>query len=325
RSGGHFATLYTHIDDFVESLRTATPAGMMESRRLPGSGAGPSPDRLIIGSEGALGIITEAWMRLQDRPRFRASASVLFDDFQRAAEAVQALAQSGLNPSNCRLVDANECLVSGVNDGSAHVLVLGFESADHEVGAKMARALELVRDHGGKVDEAGLAGAEGHKHGAVGAWRRTFIRMPYFREVLTGYGIIQDTFETAITWDRFEAFHQAVMAATAQALEAVTGKPGIVTCRFTHVYPDGPAPYYGFHALGDRTRLLDQWWAIKRAVSDAVIAQGGTITHHHAVGRNHMPWYQQQSPRLFARALRGAKAALDPNGIMNPGVLVDLA
>jgi alkyldihydroxyacetonephosphate synthase len=317
RSGGHFATLYTHIDDFVESLRTVTPAGVMESRRLPGSGAGPSPDRLMLGSEGALGIITEAWMRLQDRPRFRAAAGVLFGDFLKAAAAVRAVAQSGLNPSNCRLVDATECLVTGVNDGSAHLMVLGFESADHPVEAAMARALEIVRDHGGEVEARRGEGS------AVKAWRDAFLRMPYFREVLTGYGIIYDTFETAITWDRFEALHGRVMAATARAIETATGKPGLVSCRFTHVYPDGPAPYYGFHALGDRPRMLEQWRAIKRAASDAVIAEGGTITHHHAVGRDHMPWYKQQRPPLFAAALERAKAALDPNGIMNPGVLVD--
>jgi len=322
RSGGHFATLYTHIDDFVESVRTVTPAGILESRRLPGSGAGPSPDRLMIGSEGALGIITEAWMRLQDRPRFRAAAAVLFDDFAKAAEAVRAVAQSGLNPSNCRLVDATECLVSGVNDGTAHVLVLGFESADHAVDAMMARALELARDHGGETPPAAAAGARADAVDAVGAWRRAFIRMPYFREALTGFGIIQDTFETAITWDRFPAFHHAVMTAAADAMAAASGRPGLVSCRFTHVYPDGPAPYYSFHALGDRPRLLDQWWAIKRAVSDTVIAEGGTITHHHAVGRDHMPWYERQRPPLFAEALRGAKAALDPGGIMNPGVLL---
>ncbi len=322
RSGGHFATLYTHIDDFVESVRSVTPAGTIETRRLPGSGAGPSPDRLMIGSEGALGIITEAWMRLQDRPRFRASASVLFDDFPKAAEAVRAVAQSGLNPSNCRLVDATECLVTGVGDGTAHVLVLGFESADHAVEAGMARALELACDHGGEAEPAAAAGAGRRNEGAVGAWRRAFIRMPYFREALTGFGIIQDTFETAITWDRFQAFHDTVMTATGRAIEAATGKPGFVSCRFTHVYADGPAPYYSFHALGDRRRLLDQWWTIKRAVSDTVIAEGGTITHHHAVGRDHMEWYDRQRPPLFAEALRGAKAALDPNGIMNPGVLL---
>ena len=127
RSGGHFATLYTHIDDFVESLRVVTPAGTMESRRLPGSGAGPSPDRLMIGSEGALGVITEAWMRLQDRPTFRAGAAVAFDDFLAGAQAVRAVGQAGLFPSNLRLVDAAECAANGVNDGSFALLVLAFE------------------------------------------------------------------------------------------------------------------------------------------------------------------------------------------------------
>ena len=323
RSGGHYASLYTHIDDFVESLRTVTPAGVMESRRLPGSGAGPSPDRLMIGSEGALGVITEAWMRLQHKPTFRASASIPFEDFGAAAEAVRALTQSGLFPTNCRLLDAGEAELNQAGDGSAHILVLGFESADHPVEPWMARALELARDHGGVWDAPGEAG-DSHKAGAVGAWRHAFLRMPFFREISIGWGVISDTFETAVTWDRFHEFHASVMAATRQAIEAATGKPGIVTCRFTHVYPDGPAPYYSFRAMGDRTRLLEQWREIKTAASDAVIGLGGTITHHHAVGRDHRPWYDRQRPDLFAAALKAAKGALDPNGIMNPGVLVDV-
>ena len=129
----------------------------------------------------------------------------------------------------------------------------------------------------------------------------------------------------AVVWDRFEAFHATVMATTAAAIRQVTGRPGIVSCRFTHVYPDGPAPYYSFHALGRKSALLDQWRAIKQAANDAVAGAGGTITHHHAVGRDHMPWYNRQRPALFAAALGGAKAALDPAGIMNPGVLIDRA
>lgn len=316
RSGGHFATLYTHIDDFVESVRLVTPAGAIESRRLPGSGAGPSPDRLAIGSEGSLGVITEAWMRLQDKPRHRAGAAVSFADFFKAAEAVRALAQSGLNPANCRLVDAEECRVNGVNDGSAHLLVLGFESAHYDVAPHMARALEIVRDHGGRIDAGG--GGEG----AVAAWRNAFIRMPYFRELITPWAIINDTFETAITWERFPAFHRSIMDATHGAIEAATGRKGLVTCRFTHVYPDGPAPYYSFHARGERRALLKQWMAIKNAASDAVIAGGGTITHHHAVGRDHMKWYERQRPKLFGAALKAAKSVLDPAGIMNPGVIL---
>ncbi len=313
RSGGHFATLYTHIDDFVESLRVVTPAGALESRRLPGSGAGPSPDRLMIGSEGALGVITEAWMRLQDRPRHRAGAAVAFDDFVAGARAVRAVAQAGLYPSNLRLVDAAECAATGVNDGSFALLVLAFEAADHPVDAWQERALEVVQDHGGKV----LPDAA-----AAEAWRTAFIRMPYQREVLVPRDLIVDTFETAITWDRFEAFHDAVRSATEAAIVEATGKAGLVTCRFTHVYPDGPAPYFSFHAAGRAGALLEQWRHIKSTASDAVIDGGGTITHHHAVGRDHMPWYQRQRPALFGAALAAAKRTLDPAGILNPGVLL---
>ena len=313
RSGGHFATLYTHIDDFVESLRAVTPAGVLQSRRLPGSGAGPSPDRLIIGSEGALGVITEAWMRLQDRPRYRAGAAVAFDDFLTGAHAVRSVAQAGLYPSNLRLVDAAECAANDVNDGSFALLVLAFESADHPVEAWQARALELVQDHGGRL----LPDA-----GAAEAWRTAFIRMPYQREVLVPRDLIVDTFETAITWDRFEAFHERVKSATEQSILEATGSAGLVTCRFTHVYPDGPAPYFSFHAAGRAGALLEQWRQIKERGSDAVIEGGGTITHHHAVGRDHMPWYQRQRPALFGAALAAAKRVLDPGGILNPGVLV---
>ena len=160
RSGGHYATLYTHIDEFVESLRTVTPAGTLESRRLPGSGAGPSPDRLMIGSEGALGIITEAWMRLQDRPTHRASAALRFADFASAAAAIRAVGQAGLYPTNLRLVDSEEARLAGAGDGSFHLAVLAFESADHPVDAWMSRALECMADHGADFDPEAAAQAE---------------------------------------------------------------------------------------------------------------------------------------------------------------------
>jgi alkyldihydroxyacetonephosphate synthase len=312
RSGGHFATLYTHIDDFVESLRTITPAGAMESRRLPGSGAGPSPDRLIIGSEGALGVITEAWMRLQGRPRFRGDAVFGFPDFFTAAKAVRAIAQAGLYPSNLRVIDNDEAGTYGVNAYEESLLVLAFESADHPVEAWMARAIELLKDHGGR------------RHADEGAglrWRMAFIRMPYARELTVPMDIISDTFESAITWDKFEAFHEAVREATEDALKEATGHAGIVSTRFTHVYPDGPAVYYTFSVKGAPGRLIEQWRLIKTRASDALIAAGGTITHHHAVGRDHMPWYRTQRPTLFGKALEAAKRTLDPAGIMNPGVL----
>jgi alkyldihydroxyacetonephosphate synthase len=330
RSGGHYATLYTHIDDFVESLRVVTPCGVSESRRLPGSGAGPSPDRLFLGSEGALGIVTEAWMRLQDRPRFRAGTSVRFegkDAFQRGARAVRALSQSGLYPANCRLLDPAEARNSGAGAGDAAVLVLGFESADHALDAWMARAVECCRDAGGLVPEDAVRtrSDEGAaREGAAGAWRSAFLAMPYALNVFARAAIVAETFETAITWDRFEAFHADVSQRVSDALKQICGA-GTLTCRFTHVYPDGPAPYYSFAAPGRRGSELAQWDAIKAAASEAVLAGGGTITHHHAVGRVHRPWYDRQRPEPFAAALRAAKQALDPAGVMNPGVLVDPA
>ena len=321
RSGGHFASLHTHIDDFVESLRVVTPAGVLETRRLPGSGAGPSPDRMFIGSEGILGVISRAWMRLQPRPDFRAGASIRFPSFFDAARAVRAVAQAGLYPSNCRILDPQEAFNTGAADGSFAIMVLAFESGDHPLDAWMARALECCADHRGTPEPAKASDA--HLQGAAGIWRNAFIRMPYAREFLAPAGLINDTFETAITWDRFENFHDKVKAATERAILEATGVKGEVTCRFTHVYPDGPAPYFSFHALGRHGALLEQWQAIKNVASDALIAAGGTITHHHAVGRDHRPWYDRQRPELFASALRAAKRELDPQGMLNPGVLID--
>jgi alkyldihydroxyacetonephosphate synthase len=311
RAGGHFATLWTHADDLVESVRAITPTGAWESRRLPGSGAGPSPDRMLLGSEGILGVITEAWMRVQPRPGHRAARGVRFPDFLRGAAAVRELSQSGLHPSGCRLVDPVEAATSGAADGSAALLVLGFESVDHPVDHLLTRALEICRAHRGEWDEDGDGGS-------VGAWRDSFLRMPYLRDALVQLGVLSDTFETAITWERFADFHSAVVGATREAL----GEPCRVTCRLTHVYPDGPAPYFTVLAPARRGDEVAQWREMKAAASDAIIAAGGTITHHHAIGRDHRPWYDRQRPERFAAALAAAKAAVDPAGILNPGVLI---
>jgi alkyldihydroxyacetonephosphate synthase len=327
RAGGHFATLQTHVDELVESLRVVTPAGTTESRRLPGSGAGPSPDRLFLGSEGILGVITEAWMRLQDRPVWRCSASVHFGDYAAAVDATRAVAQSGLNPANCRLLDPVEAFLTvGVATGGG-VLLLGFESADHPVDASMDRAIDLCRGHGGTVPEPprAVGGPDGSdetgRDSASAAWRSSFLRMPYHRDALAQHGMIVETFETACTWDRFPALHAAVTEAATRALDEICGG-GVLTCRFTHVYPDGPAPYFGVYAAGRWGSQIRQWDELKSVVSDALTANGGTITHHHAVGRDHRPWYDRQRPDLFAAALSAAKQQLDPAGVLNPGVLL---
>ncbi len=336
RAGGHYATQYTHIDDFVQSTRMVTPSGVIETRRLPGSGAGPAPDRLVIGSEGTLGVITEAWMRLQDRPRFRAAASVRFADFKTAVACVRALSQSGLQPSNCRLLDAAEVAFSGVGDRKSPTLLLAFESADHALQAWTARALELAADHGGEFDAEAVRRSmvmaakneeAEHRKGSSGDWRDAFLRMPYWRDETTRRGAILDTFESAVTWSGFDDFYDGVRQDVGEAIQRATGHRATLSCRFTHIYPDGPAPYFTYaapaSASGDVVSALAMWRDIKVACNDAVVRHGGTSTHHHAVGRDHRTGYEIEVPSLMRRALAGAKQALDPQGVMNPGVLID--
>ncbi len=323
RAGGHFATGPTHIDDLVESIDAVTPSGRWSSRRLPGSGAGPSPDRLMLGSEGAFGVITGAWVRVQRRPTFRASATVRLPDLHAGLDALRAITQAGLQPSNARLLDAGEAQLNGAGDGTHAVLALGFEGADHPLSPALARAIELCRDHGGTVtdgphertgDETGAA------TGGAGAWRAAFLSAPYLRDALVRLGVIVETFETATTWDRVHDLVEDVPRAARDAATSLCGTAS-VTVRVTHAYPDGCAPYMTVLAPGVRGQEVARWDAIKAAASDAILAGGGTITHHHAVGRDHAPWYDQQVPTLHTASLRAVAETLDPNGVMNPGVL----
>jgi alkyldihydroxyacetonephosphate synthase len=317
RAGGHYATLHTHIDDLVESLRVVTPFGVNESWRLPGSGSGPSPDRLFLGSEGTLGVITEAWMRLQDRPRFKASASVAFADMTAAMAAVREIAQSGLHPANCRLLDPGEAALSGASTAGQCLLVLGVESAVRPVDGRLGELTDLARGCGGRISTGG-GGTD-----AADTWRSAFLRMPYVRDGLARMSAIVETFETACTWNRAPELYDTVRTEVGAAVEEVTGAPGLVNCRFTHVYPDGPAPYFTVIAAGRPGSEVAMWDDVKTAASEVLGRLGATITHHHAVGRDHRPGYDRQRPEPFAVALRAAKAALDPAGVLNPGVLID--
>jgi alkyldihydroxyacetonephosphate synthase len=323
RSGGHYATNHTHIDEFVESARMLTPAGWWEARRLPGGGAGPDPNRLVIGSEGILGIISEAWMRIQARPRFRATAGVAFPSWESGYEAARRIVQAKLWPANLRLLDPLLAQESAALDGRHALLIIGFESAELPQEWPVRQAVAIARDAGGAIDDEEIlisgSGEPTGRGGAVGAWRDAFIPRG---EAPAGIGMVTGTFETSITWDRWPAFDTAVREAAQRALNEICGG-GTLNCRFTHVYTDGPAPYYTFAGLYRPGLTHGDWMALKTAASDAIIANGGTITHHHAVGRQHRPWYDQERPEPFALALRAAKQALDPNGILNPGVLID--
>jgi alkyldihydroxyacetonephosphate synthase len=281
----------------------------------PARAPGPSPDRLLLGSEGILGVITEAWVRVRPRPTFKQAAGVTFGSFLEGAACVRALSQSGLRPANCRLIDATEAGYTGAGDGSRAVLVLGFESADHDVGAPMARAVAIAREHGGEVEERDDASG-----GAVGSWRGAFLRAPYLRDTFVAIGILSETFETAITWERFEGFHEQVLGAVREA----AGERALVSCRFTHVYPDGPAPYYTVLAPARRGEEVEQWAEIKAAASGALIAGG---RHDHAPPRGRPrppPLVRPQPPRPVRRGLRGGEGrARTPAGILNPRVLPD--
>eukprot|EP00747_Dinoflagellata_sp_TGD_P008526 gnl/TRDRNA2_/TRDRNA2_118155_c1_seq1.p1 gnl/TRDRNA2_/TRDRNA2_118155_c1~~gnl/TRDRNA2_/TRDRNA2_118155_c1_seq1.p1 ORF type:complete len:411 (-),score=74.96 gnl/TRDRNA2_/TRDRNA2_118155_c1_seq1:57-1109(-) len=336
----------------LQSLRLVAPCGTTETRRLPASGAGPAEHRLYAGSEGTLGVITEAWVRLRKRPTARASATVLFsgsdadDAFSRGAAAVREIALSGLQPANLRLVYGNEIArtqAAGQGNKLAHaaVLLLGLEAEDASwaalLDAQLLQMLEVAEaKHKGSVVAKRLASVQegagaGEREGIAGSWGQGFMAGGYnFSVSCLMPDVILNTFETACTWRDFPRLHQAALEATRAAIRRECGVEGEVTCRFTHVYPDGPAPYYTIVVRGvkDTTpsggedHRITRWLEIKRAAMDAVIANGGTATHHHAIGRLHRPHYEAERGALFGPTLSVAKAKHDPAGIMAPGVLL---
>ena len=324
RAGGHFATLYTHIDDLVESVRALTPAGVWESRRLPGLGrrrlARPDADRLgghARRDHRGLGPGAAA------ARRHRASAAVRFAGLRAPArDAVRALSQSGLYPTNCRLIDAAEAEVTGAGDGSHALLVLGFESADHDVERWMTLALDMLRRPRRDVGAPRPGGERVERRGrqlARGVPARP-VPARHVRRDRRAVGDVRDRDHVGPV----PGVPRAVMERACRAPSARCAAAGI-----------GHVPLHARLSRRARPRTtrssrparrgaeLEQWAEIKRAASDAVIAGGGTITHHHAVGRDHRPWYDRQRPEPFAAALRGAKAAVDPTGALNPGVLID--
>ena len=325
RAGGHYATNHTHIDDLVEATRMLTPAGWMESRRLPGSGAGPSPDRLVLGSEGILGVISAAWLRLQKRPTFRATAGIIFPSWEAGTTAVRHIVQLKLWPANLRILDPLEAANNAGLDGTQSIVIIGFESADLSQRAHIMEAVQVAREYGGVIGDDEIliddgTGTPTGREGAVGAWRNAFIGVN--GGAMIGLGLLWDTFETAITWDQWPAFDAAIRDRVGRVLKETLGEGTMLSCRFTHVYPDGPAPYYSFSGPVAAGGESEAWEVIKAEATAAVVDAGGTVTHHHAVGRMHADGWAKQRPQLFGETLTAVKSQLDPNGIMNPGVLL---
>ena len=283
---GHFASVYTHIDDFVESTRLLTPQGVMESRRLPGSGAGPSADRMVLGSEGILGVVTQAWVRLQSLPRWKSSVTVAFKSLAEGAEAVRLIAQSGLFPSNCRLLDEAEVRWNGLAPEPCALLVLGFESADHPVSTRMERALEIAVSQGGIFDEASYTSPEETEHPGMdrsptppipGAMR--LFACPITETAWWALALSPTRLKLPSPGTSSTPCTTALQPVWNKAIRDITGEQCVVSCRFTHVYPDGPAPYFTFFAVGDRTgdlrNALEKWRRIKAAANHLVVAYGG--------------------------------------------------
>jgi alkyldihydroxyacetonephosphate synthase len=319
RGAGHFSTGLAKIEDRVQALGVTLPDGRRaETRRLPASSIGPDPNRLWCGSEGALGVITDVHLRCVALPTERVSAGVRFKTFESALEAARALLHAGIQPTQLRILDPYEHLLSRAFSGKAAtgaLMVLAFESAGAPLAATFAAAQEICRQHGGEVQQKDA-------EEAVGDWKNTFFRQPYIRDALLDYGIISDTFETAVPWSAVPGFYHAVREATLKAVTKACGF-GAVSTRSTHSYSDGLCLYFAFFGPGTHGALTEQWWAIRTAAAEAVIANGGTMSHHHAMGRDHQRWARAEIPAPFRAAIRAAKRELDPLGLLNPGLWFD--
>jgi alkyldihydroxyacetonephosphate synthase len=279
---------------------------------------GPDPNRLWLGSEGALGVITDVHLRCVGLPTGRVSAGVRFKTFEAALDAARALLHAGIYPTQLRILDPYEHLLSRAFSGKAAsgaLMVLAFESSGAPLDATFAAAQEICRQHGGEVQQK-------EAEEAVGDWKNTFFRQPYIRDALLDYGIISDTFETAVPWSAVPGFYHAVREATLKAVTKVCGA-GAVSTRSTHSYTDGLCLYFAFFGPGKHDSLVEQWWQIRAAAAEAVVANGGTMSHHHAMGRDHKKWARAEIPAPFRAAIRAAKRELDPDGLLNPGLWFD--
>eukprot|EP01128_Nolandella_sp_AFSM9_P001961 TRINITY_DN12362_c0_g1_i1.p1 TRINITY_DN12362_c0_g1~~TRINITY_DN12362_c0_g1_i1.p1 ORF type:complete len:587 (-),score=92.44 TRINITY_DN12362_c0_g1_i1:172-1884(-) len=339
RAGGHYSTTRTHIDHFVNSLRVITPAGIVQTSSYPYSGAGPSPDSQFLGSEGVLGVVTAVTLKVEKTIVSKAFQNVTFPSFSQAHKAVKALVQLSLTPSVCRLLDEMEAMITGLSKKGKSTLILGWESPvenDQSLSVQLSRALKVCSAHGGYYPnhDPNAASAKDSRQATeerkgkdtkteteTETWRSNFLAMPYIRDHLAWNGYIVETFESCCTWADFEVLHREVKKAVIAAINSYGGK-GLVTCRFTHVYPDGPAPYFTVFASGHAHQHLAQWDLIKKAASDALLKYGGTITHHHAVGRDHSPHFMKEKNPLYLDSLRALKGFYDADNVLNPGVLL---
>ncbi len=330
RSAGQASSGYGRFDALVSSIRLVAPAGEMRTLETPHTAAGPALREVIVGSEGVLGVIPEATVRIRPKPRVRRYEAWIAESFEAGAEIVRAMAQGPGLPDVVRISDEEETRVSlalsgpkglagtlfggylglrGKRDGC--LIVVGLEGDEESVARRRALAVRALREGG-----AAYLG-----QGAGRSWEHGRFEGPYLRDALMDAGAMVETLETSHTWARLGELHSAVGTAIRDAL-VVQGTPGIVMCHLSHAYADGASLYFTFIARARRGEEVEQWRAVKRAASEAIVATGGTITHHHAVGRDHAPYMEAEVGETGLEALRAVKERLDPAGIMNPGKLL---
>jgi alkyldihydroxyacetonephosphate synthase len=332
RSAGQASTGYGRFETMVRGISMSTPTGDISLPALPASAAGPSLRELLVGSEGTLGVIDELSLRVRHAPAEHVYEAAFFENFQAGAHALRELVQQHAAPDVARLSDPAETRMSMALAGSGGVkgklgraylglrgrrdgclAILGFEGERDELYQRRARAQRLVHAHGGV--------AVGRSPGE--AWRASRFSAPYLRDELLTHGVMVETLETATRWSDLIALHARVGTAIDQALRACA-TPGLVMCHVSHLYETGASLYFTFLARQLEDDPIAQWRAVKSAASQAIADGGGTITHHHAVGRDHVPWMDHELGESGVRALRALKAELDPAGIMNPGKLLPL-
>lgn len=317
RSSGQSSSGYGRFEDLVVGLTVATARGSWQVGCAPASAAGPDLRQLVLGSEGTLGVITDVTVMVRPAPTERVYETWRWASFEEGATALRTLVQDGLNPTVLRLSDETETAINlsdpsaiGISDAGGAQLVCGYEGTPTRVARMRSEVTESLTALGGT-----LAGA----HGGA-AWASGRFSAPYLRDALLDEGVLVETLETATSWSNLPVLYAAVKAAVSEGTRA-QGVDPLVLCHISHVYRAGASLYFTV-AMREDDDGAAQWAPVKRAAGDAIRAAGGTITHHHAVGRDHKPWLADEIGASGVAALRAVKAALDPEGILNPGVLV---
>ena len=315
RSSGQASAGYGRFDDLVLALRVAAPAGTLEFGRAPKSAAGPDLRQLILGSEGALGVITSLTVALRPVPAQRVYDGWRFESFRQGADALRRLVQDGPRPTVLRLSDEAETALnlarpSELGSGAAGCLAIaGYEGSAEEVASRRAAASAAFEAAGAQaVPDAGEV------------WARDRYRGPYLRDALLDAGALVETLETVAFWSALPRLYEAVITALRESLSA-QGAPPVVVCHISHVYASGASLYFTV-ACAQLDDPVAQWRSAKAAAGDAILAAGGSITHHHGVGRDHVEWYAREIGELGVGALAAVKRRLDPQGILNPGILI---